>query len=73
MLELNQFRHSPFFLKVRMVLSAKEISYKVVEITAENGQLAIFHLSGQRQFPVLIDGETLIADSRKILSDKLPN
>ena len=50
-----------------MVLAAKGLSYKVVEITPGIGQLEIFRLSGQRQVPVLSDGETIIADSSAII------
>ncbi len=67
MLELHQFRYSAFCLKVRMVLEAKKLSYKVVEVTPGTGQLTIFQLSGQRQVPILVDGETVIHDSSQIL------
>ena len=67
MLELNQFHHSPFCLKVRMVLDAKALSYKIIEITPGIGQLAIFQKSGQKQVPVLVDGENILSDSSKII------
>ena len=66
MLELHQFRHSAFCLKVRMVLQAKGLSYRTVEVTPGVGQLAVFRLSGQRQVPVLVDGDTVVADSTAI-------
>ena len=66
MLELHQFRHSAFCLKVRMVLQAKGLSYRTVEVTPGVGQVAVFRLSGQRQVPVLLDGETVLADSTAI-------
>ena len=66
MLELHQFRHSAFCLKVRMVLQAKGLSYRTVEVTPGVGQVAVFRLSGQRQVPVLVDGETVLADSTAI-------
>ena len=66
MLELHQFRHSAFCLKVRMVLQAKGLSYRTVEVTPGVGQVAVFRLSGQRQVPVLVDGETVLADSSAI-------
>ncbi len=50
-----------------MGLSAKNLSYRVVEVTPGIGQLAIFQLSGQRQVPVLVDDETVIADSSAII------
>ena len=66
MLELHQFRHSAFCLKVRMVLQAKGLSYRTVEVTPGVGQVAVFRLSGQRQVPVLVDGDTVLADSTAI-------
>ena len=66
MLELHQFRHSAFCLKVRMVLQAKGLSYRTVEVTPGVGQVAVFRLSGQRQVPVLLDGDTVLADSTAI-------
>ena len=66
MLELHQFRHSAFCLKVRMVLQAKGLSFRTVEVTPGVGQVAVFRLSGQRQVPVLVDGDQVIADSSAI-------
>ncbi|MDP6193397.1 MAG: glutathione S-transferase family protein [Prochlorococcaceae cyanobacterium ETNP18_MAG_1] len=66
MMELHQFRHSPFCLKVRMVLQAKGLSYRTVEVTPGLGQVDVFRLSGQRQVPILVDGETVLADSSVI-------
>ena len=67
MLELNQFQQSAFCLKVRMVLAAKKIPYRVIEITPGVGQVAIFRLSGQRQVPVLVDGNNVISNSSEII------
>ena len=66
MLELHQFRHSAFCLKVRMLLQAKGLSYRTVEVTPGIGQVAVFRLSGQRQVPVLVDGDLVLADSSAI-------
>ncbi|HGY5550470.1 MAG TPA: glutathione S-transferase N-terminal domain-containing protein, partial [Prochlorococcus sp.] len=33
MMDLHQFRHSAFCLKVRMILQVKGLSYQVVEVT----------------------------------------
>ena len=67
MMELHQFKHSAFCLKARMALDAKKIKYKKVEIHPGIGQIKIFRLSGQRQVPVLKDGENIISDSSAIL------
>ena len=45
MLELHQFRHSAFCLKVRMVLQAKGLSYRTVEVTPGIGQVAVFRIA----------------------------
>lgn len=66
MLELHQFRHSAFCLKVRMALQAKGLSYREVEVTPGIGQIALFRLSGQRQVPVLVNGDDVVADSSAI-------
>jgi glutathione S-transferase len=66
MLELHQFKHSAFCEKVRLVLAAKGLEAKLVEVVPGVGQLELFRLSGQRQVPVLVDGSEVIADSTEI-------
>ena len=66
MLELHQFRHSAFCLKVRMALQAKGLSFREVEVTPGIGQISLFRLSGQRQVPVLVDGDEVVSDSSAI-------
>ena len=65
-MELYQFRHSAFCEKVRLLLSAKQLSYRVIEVTPGIGQVELFRLSGQRQVPVLKDGADVVADSTTI-------
>ncbi|OUT74012.1 MAG: glutathione S-transferase [Synechococcus sp. TMED19] len=65
-MELFQFRHSAFCEKVHLMLCAKGLSYTVRDITPGVGQVEVFQLSGQRQVPVLRDGEELIPDSTAI-------
>ena len=67
MLELHQFRHSPFCLKVRMALAAKKLEYRTVEITPAIGQIDIFQKTGQRKLPVLFDNEKTIHNSSSII------
>ena len=67
MLELHQFRHSPYCLKVRMALAAKKLEYRTVEITPAIGQIDIFQKTGQKKLPVLFDNETTIHDSSSII------
>ena len=67
MLELHQFRHSPYCLKVRMALAAKKIEYRTVEVTPAIGQIDIFQKTGQRKLPVLFDDELIIHNSSSII------
>ncbi len=67
MLELHQFKHSPYCLKVRMALAAKKLEYRTVEITPAIGQIDIFQKTGQKKLPVLFDKERTIHDSSSII------
>jgi glutathione S-transferase len=66
MLELYQFELSPFAEKVRLILDYKGLAYRKIEVVPGMGQLDLFRISGQRQVPVLKDGNTVIADSTAI-------
>ena len=66
MLELYQFEISQFSEKVRLILDYKGLAYRKIEVTPGMGQLDLFRLSGQRQTPVLKDGNTIVADSTAI-------
>jgi glutathione S-transferase len=66
MLELYQFEMSQYSEKVRLILDYKELEYRKIEVTPGVGQIELFRLSGQKQVPVLKDGETYIADSTEI-------
>jgi glutathione S-transferase len=66
MLSLYQFEISQFSEKVRLILDYKGLDYQKVEVTPGIGQLELFQKCGQRQVPVLKDGETWIADSTEI-------
>lgn len=75
MLELYQFEFSVFCEKVRLILDYKGLEYKKVEVTPGLGQLEVFKISGQKQVPVLKDGDTVVADSTEIafyLDSKYP-
>ena len=67
MLELHQFRHSPYCLKVRMALATKKLEYRTVEITPAIGQIDIFQKTGQRKLPVLFDNDITIHNSSSII------
>lgn len=66
MLELYQFEASHYCEKVRLILDYKQLPYKSIEVTPGVGQVDLYRLSGQRQVPVLKDGETVVADSTAI-------
>jgi glutathione S-transferase len=66
MLELYQWEISHYSEKVRLILDYKGLDYRKIEVTPGVGQLELFRLTGQRQVPVLKDGNRYIADSTEI-------
>ncbi len=66
MLELHQFEASHYSEKVRLVLDYKQLPYRTIEVTPGIGQIDLYRLSGQRQVPVLKDGDEVISDSTAI-------
>ena len=75
MLELYQFEASHYCEKVRLILDYKQLPYQTIEVTPGLGQLDLYRLSGQRQVPVLKDGDEVIPDSTAIaryLDQKYP-
>ncbi|MDA0673041.1 MAG: glutathione S-transferase family protein, partial [Cyanobacteria bacterium] len=76
MLELYQFEASAYSEKIRLILDYKQLPYRTVEVTPGVGQIDVLRLSGQRQVPVLKDGETVVPDSTAIaryLEDTYPD
>lgn len=66
MLELYQFELSQYSEKVRLILDYKGLAYRKIEVTPGIGQVEIFRMTGQKQLPVLKDGNRIIADSTEI-------
>jgi glutathione S-transferase len=66
MLELYQFELSHYSEKVRLLLDYKGLDYRKIEVTPGIGQVELFRLTGQRQVPVLKDGNQYIVDSTNI-------
>jgi len=66
MLELYQFEMSHYAEKVRLILDYKGLAYRKIEVTPGIGQLELYKMSGQRQVPVLKDGQEIVADSTAI-------
>ena len=75
MLELYQFAMCQSCEKVRLILDYKGLEYRKIEVTPGVGQWELFQMSGQKQVPVLKDGDRIIADSTAIafyLEEKYP-
>ncbi|MFN6560677.1 MAG: glutathione S-transferase [Nostoc sp. ChiSLP01] len=66
MLELYQWELSQYSEKVRLILDFKGLDYRKIEVTPGIGQVELFRLTGQRQVPVLKDGNRYIVDSTEI-------
>ncbi len=66
MLELYQFELSQYSEKVRLILDYKQLNYRKIEVTPGIGQLELLRLTGQKQVPVLKDGDRYIVDSTEI-------
>ncbi|AFY36017.1 glutathione S-transferase family protein [Calothrix sp. PCC 7507] len=66
MLELYQWELSQYSEKVRLILDYKGLEYRKIEVTPGIGQVELFRLTGQKQVPVLKDGNRYIADSTEI-------
>ncbi len=66
MLELYQFEISQYSEKVRLILDYKGLEYRKHEVTPGIGQVELFRMTGQRQVPVLKDGNKFVADSTEI-------
>ncbi|MEO0886828.1 MAG: glutathione S-transferase family protein [Cyanobacteria bacterium J06634_6] len=67
MLELYQFEASHYCEKVRLVLDFKGLPYRTIEVSPGVGQIDLYRLSGQRQVPVLKDGDEVVPDSTAIV------
>ncbi len=66
MLELYQFELSQYSEKVRLILDYKGLPYRKIEVIPGIGQVELFRMTGQRQVPVLKDGDRFVADSTEI-------
>jgi glutathione S-transferase len=76
MIELYQFEMSHYCEKVRLILDYKGLAYKKVEVTPGVGQFDLYRMAGQRQVPVIKDGNMVVADSTaiaKYLDEKYPD
>lgn len=65
-MQLYQFEASHYSEKIRLILDYKQLEYQPIQVTPGVGQMDVYRLSGQRQVPILQDGDTVIADSTAI-------
>jgi glutathione S-transferase len=65
-LKLYHFEACPYCEKVRSALRRMEVRYESVEIDPAD-RSSVREVSGQEKVPVLVDGETVIQDSTRIL------
>ena len=65
-LKLYHFQACPYCEKVRYALRRLDLRYESVEIEPSD-RSAVLAASGQEKVPVLVDGETVVRDSTRIL------
>jgi glutathione S-transferase len=66
---LLQLRKCPWAAAVRQTLANVEQDYGVVQVPYDRRlRHGVFALTGQDKTPVLIDGDTVLWDSRKIVA-----
>ena len=67
-LKLYQFESCPYCNKVRGVLGEKGLEYEKIEVPLDRDERTeLVEVSGQLMVPVLVDGETVINDSGRIV------
>ena len=68
MITLYQVADCPWCAAARQGLANVDAQYRVVEVPRPRQERAEVHrLSGQRLVPVLVDGDTVVWDSRRIV------
>jgi glutathione S-transferase len=65
-LKLYHFQSCPYCEKVRFAMRRLDLRYESVEIDPAD-RTAVKAVSGQEKVPVLVDGETVVHDSTRIL------
>ena len=65
-LKLYHFEACPYCEKVRYAMRRLDLRYESAEIDPSD-RSAVKAVSGQEKVPVLVDGETVISDSTRIL------
>jgi glutathione S-transferase len=65
-MKLYQFAHSPYAAKVRKCLELKGLAFQTVEVPYLDRRELVAHTGGSVVVPVLVDGQTVVADSPRI-------
>jgi mycoredoxin len=69
MITLLQLRKCPWAAAVRQTLANVDQDYGVIQVPYDRSlRDQVAELTGQRMTPVLIDGETILWDSRQIVA-----
>ena len=69
MITLLQLRKCPWAAAVRQTLANVEVDYGVVQVPYDRGlRDEVIALTGQDKTPVLIDGDTVLWESREIVA-----
>lgn len=68
MIRLYQLERCPWCAAARQGLANVGVDYEIVEVDRDRSRRdAIIELTGQDLVPVLVDGETVVWDSRRIV------
>lgn len=68
-IKLYQFESCPYCRWVRGVLEAKGLEYEKVGVPLDREERKeLFKVSGQYKVPVLVDGDRVICDSKRIIA-----
>ncbi len=69
MMRLHQLRRCPWAAAVRQALANVNQDYAAIQVPyAREARNEVRDLSGQEKTPVLVDGDIVVADSRKIVA-----
>jgi mycoredoxin len=69
MITLLQLRKCPWAAAVRQTLANVDVDYGVVQVPYDRGlRHEVIALTGQDKTPVLIDGDTVLWESREIVA-----
>lgn len=68
MIRLYQLEHCPWCAAARQALANVGAEYEAVEVPRDRAARdEVLELSGQRLVPVIVDGDTVVWDSRRIV------